>query len=476
MLTLRPFQKRFLKAVDNPKFDVVALSGPRGLSKTFLLGRILSRCMTPGDPLHQPGKEYVLGAASLEQARLTFAFVRGELEGTGEYRWIDSITRLGCTHKSTNTKLRAISSNPKTSLGLVGVPLLCLDEPGALENVGGERLSDSLFTAMGKVGSSLKLVLAGTLAPQATSEGHWWFDLVNAGTTGSVFVQLFQGNADRWDEWGEIRKCNPLVNISPTFRAKLLEERDAARRDSRLKGRFLSYRLNIPSRDESVTLLTVDDWNQVLARPVPPRQGQPIVAYDLGAGRAWSAAVALYRNGRAEALALAPGIPSIEDQEKRDRVPRNAYRRLVEGGRLRIDAGLRVQRPAHLHRAAVEAWGTAAAIYTDRFRLSELRDVVGGANLIPRIARWSDATEDIRALRRIAGDGPLSVDQPSRDLLGVSLAQALVRSDDQGSVRLQKKSHDNTGRDDVAHALTLAAGGFIRSSSRRPVGLRYEVA
>ena len=36
----------------------------------------------------------------------------------------------------------------------------------------------------------------------------------------------------------------------------MLEERDAARADSRLKARFLSYRLNQPSADESAVLLT----------------------------------------------------------------------------------------------------------------------------------------------------------------------------------------------------------------------------
>ena len=65
MVDLLPFQKRFVRAVENPKWDTVALSGPRGLGKTFLAGWVLARAMTPGDVLNQPGKEYILGAASL---------------------------------------------------------------------------------------------------------------------------------------------------------------------------------------------------------------------------------------------------------------------------------------------------------------------------------------------------------------------------------------------------------------------------
>ena len=83
--------------------------------------------MTPGDPLYQQGKEYILGAASLEQARLNYAFIREALEPTGEYRFVDSSTRLGATHVPTNTKLRAISSNAKTSFGLVGVGMAVLN-------------------------------------------------------------------------------------------------------------------------------------------------------------------------------------------------------------------------------------------------------------------------------------------------------------------------------------------------------------
>ena len=68
--------------------------------------------------------------------------------------------------------------------------------------------------------------------------------------------------------------------------------------DSRLKARFLSYRLNRPSGDESEVLLTVGDWEKVTAREVPERQGRPIVGVDLGGGRAWSAAVALVESQR----------------------------------------------------------------------------------------------------------------------------------------------------------------------------------
>ena len=465
MIKLRQFQRAFIRAVENPKYDTVAISGPRSLGKTFIAAWVLTRCMTPGDVLHQPGKEYVLGAATLEQARMTYSFIRAALEPTGAYRWIDTSTRLGATHKASNTKLRAISSNAKSSFGLVNVPIVVIDEPGALEIVGGQMLADSLFTAQGKVGSRLKLILAGTLAPMATGAGHWWYDLLAEGTKGRTHVQVFQGDAETWDYWPTIRKANPLIGLDAHTRRVILEERDLARGDSRLKARFLSYRLNRPSGDESTMLLTLEDWQRVTAREAPPRKGRPLVGVDLGAGRAWSAAVAIWKNGRVEALALAPGIPSIEAQEKRDRVGAGTYETLVSAGLLHIAEGLRVQPPSMLADLIRETWGQTAGVVADRFRISELADA-GLTGLEARMTRWSESSEDIRALRKMAKDGPLAVDPGSAALLEASLAVAMVKNDDAGNVRPLKRGSNNTSRDDVAFALTLGAGAHQRRTSK----------
>ena len=53
-----------------------------------------------------------------------------------------------------------------------------------------------------------------------------------------------------------------------------------------------------------------------------------------------------FPSGRIDALAVAPGIPSIDEQEKRDRVPPGTYQRLVDAGLLRTADGLRVPPPA----------------------------------------------------------------------------------------------------------------------------------
>ena len=471
-MKIKPFQTTFERAVENPQFDTVAISGPRGLGKTFLLARILTRCLTPGDFLHQPGREYILGSATLKQARQITGYIREWLGDDPAYRWVDSANRLSCTHVPTNTHLTAISSNAKSSFGIVNVPLVCLDEPGALEIVGGEMLADSLFTAQGKPGSRLKLVMAGTLGPLATEKGHWWFDLINAGTTSLTHVQHFYGDVGGWDSWATIRRANPLVSVDAHTRRVILAERDAARKDTRLKARFLTYRLNVPTPDETTVLLTLPEWRKVAAREAPPREGRPVVAADIGHSRAWTAATATWSNGRVEAFALAPGLPDLEAQEKRDGVPKGIYAKLADEGSLLVSEGLHVPLVAQLVDTIRERWGRPRVIVSDRFHFKSLVDAVKGkAVLEPRVSQWSEATADIKAFRRMALDGPMAVAPDSQLLVGASLARSMVENDKAGNTRLLKMGSNNQGRDDVISALVLACGYLERQPKRRGIFL-----
>ena len=476
-MNLRPFQKRFIKGATAPGIDTAVLSLPRGNGKTSLAGYLASRILDPADPLFRPGTESVLLAASIKQARIAFRVCRDLLDGKPGYKYVDATNRIGIRHAATRTRLEVISSSGKSAMGLLDCPWALCDEPGSWEVNAGALMWDALTTAQGKPNSPLRILLIGTLAPSGV-EGSWWHSLVTGGSSPTRYVQTLQADPKKWDQWSEIRRVNPLTAISPDFRKKLLAERDEARKDSRLKARFLSYRLNIPSADESELLLTVDDWQLMLARDVPPRQGKPICAVDLGGGRAWSAAVSCWQNGRIEALAMAPGIPSISDQEKRDRVPAGLYQKLIETGTLYVADNLRVPPVSQLVDAVRENFGLPANFICDRFRLPEFRDAAGpGAQIVPRVTRWSEASFDIRALRKLAADGPFSVAENSRSLIGASLAVALIRNDDAGSMRLIKRGSNNQARDDVAQAMTLAAGSYARSiaNARRPRKTRMVV-
>ena len=217
------------------------------------------------------------------------------------------------------------------------------------------------------------------------------------------------------------------------------------------------------------------DWERVIAREVPERVGRPIVGVDLGGGRAWSAACAVYSNGRVEARAVAPGIPDLGEQERRDRVPAGTYSKLYELGQLEVAENLRVQKPEQLWDLIRSTWGRPQMIVCDRFRLMELEDAIGNkAKIEPRVSRWSEASFDIRALRQMALDGPLAVDADSQALLATSLSQSMVKNDDQGNTRLVKVGTNNASRDDAAQGLVLACGALARkpkAATVRSLGL-----
>ena len=473
MIELRPFQREFLTGALAPGIDTACLSLPRGNGKSTLAAHLVGRILSPDDELFRPGTESVLLAASIEQARIVFRFAR-EVLGEGEHHYTDAANRVSITHKPTNTRLRVIGSKGKTAMGLgADTPWAIWDEPGASDVVGGQLMHDALTTALGKPESEMRLLLIGTIAPSATG---WWRHMAESGSIGSTFAMLRQcDDLERWDDWGMIRRCNPLAEISQRFRDKLKQERDAARTDSQLKARFLSYRLNYPAGDETQMLVTVPDWGVALKRPVPPREGVPYCAVDLGYSRAWSAVTAVYRNGRTEARAVAPGIPGLVAQEKRDRVPRGTYQTLADSGALRVAEGLRVPPVQMVMDLLGETWGRPDSIICDRARIGELRDYrPPGVPLVERATRGKfEPAADIRAFRRAVKDGPLSVSECSRALISTSMTAAIVKNDESGCFWLVKSSH-NTARDDVIASLLLNVGHispeFYKPARKRRFG------
>ena len=71
----------------------------------------------------------------------------------------------------------------------------------------------------------------------------------------------------------------------------------------------------------------------------------------------------------------------------------------------------------------------------------------------------SSSSADIRALRKICRDGPLSVDPGSRNLLIVSMSAAHVENDNGGQFQAyQEVVSNNQARDDVAAAADVGCG------------------
>ena len=220
---LRPFQRRFLKAALAPGVEIAALSLPRGNGKTTLLALLAARALTPGDPLFVAGASNVLIAGSIKQSRPGFRLARASLGEYG-YRFEDSNQAVKILHLASQTRLDVHAANAKTALGWLGARLILVDE-GAV--VGGD-LWDAIATTAGK--GETTIIVAGTLAP--SSRDDWWPKLVKRGSGPGVHVTALHGDADTWDTWPTIRKCNPLASVNPRLRRTLLREtrRIAARR------------------------------------------------------------------------------------------------------------------------------------------------------------------------------------------------------------------------------------------------------
>ena len=459
--TLLPFHAEWIKKSFHPECQISALSVARGNAKTWLFGWLGACAMTPGAPLWREGVEVLGVSASFEQSRVMMNFLRESLEGNGElYRSLDSGQRLAMTHSNTNTKMRILSSSGKRAMGLSQFHTILSDEPGSWESRGGAIMWDALRTSLGKLPGQ-RLLLIGTRAP-ADPDG-WWPNLLDAGSGKGTHVEVLSAPDDEaWDSWSTIRKVNPLINVNENLRKTILRERDDARRNPSMRPAFEAYRLNRQVEVSRDVLIPADTWRRVEARDVPPREGRPVVGLDLGSERSWSAAWAIWPNGRSECYALCPGIPDLDEREKQDAMPRGLYRRLHNDGVLLIDEGLRVSRPKVLIDHLLEIGIHPVAVMSDRFLLGQLQDATNGRWPIhSRQVRWSESTEDISAFRKLAEDGPLSIAPECRALARVSLGQASVKSDDGGSCRIEKKRHGRS-RDDVAVCATLACGACAR--------------
>ena len=172
--------------------------------------------------------------------------MRELLADSPAYRWSDSLTRVQVLHKPTRTRLIVRGANSKAIFGLVNCPWVIADEPGAWKVLDGEAMYDSIQTAQGKPGSPLKALYLGTLAPALSG---WWHELVAARIGRQYLRQAPTGNTRDLGSLAHNPQGKPTNGPSRRHSERSCS-RSVAKRggDSRLKSRFLSYRLNLPDR------------------------------------------------------------------------------------------------------------------------------------------------------------------------------------------------------------------------------------
>ena len=466
---LLPFQRAFVEAVIRPDPpEIAALSCPRGNGKSWLCGQLIARSLIPGDALFEAGVENILVSSSRTQAGIVLEFARQALGEVDGYRWRND----GVTHLDSRARVRIVSSDARRALGLgANVRIIIADEPGAWSPIQGRRLWDAMLTSLGK--RRTQILVVGTLAPAPlTGVAAWWSDLIKQGSGDGRHVALLQADEAKWKDFEEVLRVNPVSAVNPHLRRTLEREHRAALESDRAARTFLKYRLNIPGEPvDTQPLITTAEWERVCSRAVPECEGQPIIGVDLGGNRSWSAAAALWPNGRVEAWALAPGTPSLASQERDDQVADDSYSELVRSGGLAVDAGRAVPSVERLL-SRVWAW-EPAAIVSDPYRSAELNQVVSGrARVIERARSGGESTSNVQSLRSLLLDSDAGVTEPSRALLAAAWAQTNLVIDNAGLTRVVKLDARRS-RDDAAAALLLAAGERARRPA--PVELRGAV-
>ena len=403
----------------------------------------------------------------MEQARLCFAFLRQFLGEKG-YRYQDSGQRVSCTHVATRTRVRVASSDAKRAFGLgANTPIVVGDEPAAWLDRAGTLMYDALETSGGK--ADMKLIFIGTRAP--ATEGGWWRTLVDHGDgSDSTYRQVHDAPVDGEGQPTDAltmraaRRANPLIGWNLHLLPELRDQLRKARQSDDAFARWCSYRLNRPVQPARSVLFTVEAWRQIESRPVPPAVGRPIAGVDIGSSRSWTAGCLLWPSGRCHVALVAPGIPDLSEQERRDGMPSGSYARLVDDGVLEVDAGRQVVRPEKLIDRLLQ-FGPRL-IVGDEFRRPAVADAIGGrAPWVTRRTRWSEITEDIGHCRKLGHDGGLTVTPESSRALMMAFAETEVAADDDGNVRLTKRRRGRS-RDDLCVALVMAAGAAARMPAR----------
>ena len=466
---LLPFQSSFVAAISRKKTppEIAAASWPRGSGKSWLCGGLVARSLTPGDPLFEPGVENILVSSSTNQARIVLEFARAALGEAEGYRWRND----GVLHLASRARVRIVSSDARRALGLgANVRLIVADEPGAWSPIQGRRLWDAMLTSLGK--RRTQIIVVGTLAPAPlTGPGSFWPSFVAEGSGDGRHIAILQADPAKWTDFNETLRVNPVAAVNPHLRRTLEREHKAALKSERAARPFRQFRLNLPGDPvDTQPLITSAEFARVCARRVPDFEGAPIVGLDLGGTRSWSAASSIWPSGRIESWAIAPGKPSLSDQEKDDQVAEGTYSELVRSGGLAVDEGNHVPSIERLL-ARIWAW-EPTAIICDNYRAPELHQVVSGrARVIERARSGGEATGNIQALRSLLLDSNAGVTEPSRALLGAAWAQTNLVISNEGLVKVTKIDARRS-RDDAAASLLLAAG----EQARRPAPVQFRGA
>lgn len=454
-IKLLPFQKEIIDEVHNGASPEVLFSAGRGNGKTFISAQIVADFIWEDSPHYQKGKEVIVVAGNLSQASILFAELQW-LRESDKYAFSDSINNKQIIHKEHRTICRVVSSKASGALGLgANHSLIVADEAGGWEEKEGELMQEALLGALGKPGSSMKILWIGTIAP---AKGAWWERKVADGTTErcKAFVYAIDNESD-WDIEDKVLKANPLKAAFPDSKAFLLNELAEAKKDYNKSIYFKNWLLNFSTANRRQVLLTAPQIKMLLDRALPDKKGEYVLGLDLGDNVAFSAAAAIWESGYVEVVAACAGIPNIRERERDDAKPAGLYQKLVDRDLLHVVHNKHTVPPQFILDLVKTLWGEPFKVLSDQYRQRQLADISDWYIEYTNSKVNAQANFGIEAFREYASDGQIAIAKHCHPLLVMSLADARIEIDSAGLARTIKKNESNSGRDDVCDALVLAA-------------------
>ena len=454
------------------------MSMGRGNGKTTFAAGIACAAVDVDGPLVEPMAECLLVASSFDQGLIAFRHMLHFLQPSfekygvgpgGRFRIQDSANRATITNRTTGAMVRVLGSDPRRLHG-AAPSILVFDEIAQWppERVG--PMLAALKTSRGKIPDSRALWI-GTRPSLPDHPFQRALEGVGVG-----FALSYAARPDdppfRRTTW---KRANPGLDHLPDLEKVIRMEAADAGRDASAMQTFRALRLNqgVPSVIESV-LIDASTWRCAMDIPETEAEAQAreyVLGIDLGQNAAMSAASAYFHDGRLEAVACFPDLPSLAERGLADGVG-SLYTQMFERGEL-FQAGRRVSDVAALLRECEERWGRPAAIVCDRWRIAELREKLEAAHfpyasLVERGQGFRDGGQDVRDFRAAVLAGRV---RPARSLLlNAAMGEARVTGDPAGNWKLAKSTQGGrraNARDDSAAAAILAvAEGFRRWADR----------
>ena len=319
-----PFQRRFVYGMLRSKTSVMSMA--RGNGKTTFSSALATATLI--GPLLTPRGSSILVAASSNQARIAFKYVRDfftqrvppEMIGRGtnkRYAIIDNTHHREIRDNQTHSELRVLGSDPDVAHGLA--PRFVLgDEPAKWKHQQGARMYSALRTAKGKQ-TDTNMLLLGT---KPEDINHWFSILLSRKPSPSEYIQKHAASAnDGIFTLRAIRKANPGFNYLPALRAELLEERDEARAHGGDKlAQWLALRLNMGTSEVADRQMICEhaDWSACQVDDLPDRLGPAFIGIDLGGSASMTAAAVYWpQSGRLELYCAFPAKPGLAERGQR---------------------------------------------------------------------------------------------------------------------------------------------------------------